>query len=74
MGVTVWLARWSRKSEEEQERAYYIVVLAILAVAAVVVSLLRAALTFFSLVKVQPCKRTALFKVLPRKIQPFKGT
>ncbi|CAM9886717.1 unnamed protein product [Scytosiphon promiscuus] len=51
MGVTVWLARWSRQSEEEQDKRRYVVVLALLAVAAVIVSLFRAILTFFSLVK-----------------------
>lgn len=53
MGVTVWLARWSRQSEEEQDKRRYVVVLALLAVAAVIVSLFRAILTFFSLVKVR---------------------
>ncbi|CAM9532363.1 unnamed protein product, partial [Hapterophycus canaliculatus] len=51
MGVTVWLARWSRQTEEEQDKRRYLVVLILLAVAAVIVSLLRAILTFFSLVK-----------------------
>ncbi|CAM9996930.1 unnamed protein product, partial [Ectocarpus fasciculatus] len=51
MGVTVWLARWSRQSKEEQDRSRYVIVLALLTVAAVVVSLFRAVLTFFSLVK-----------------------
>ncbi|CAM9967371.1 unnamed protein product, partial [Ectocarpus sp. 12 AP-2014] len=51
MGVTVWLARWSRQSEEEQDRSRYVIVLALLTAAAVVVSLFRAVLTFFSLVK-----------------------
>eukprot|EP00752_Nemacystus_decipiens_P006704 g6027.t1 len=51
MGVTVWLARWSRQSEEEQDRKRYVIVLALLAVAAVFVSLFRAVLTFFSLVR-----------------------
>ncbi|CBN77893.1 conserved unknown protein [Ectocarpus siliculosus] len=51
MGVTVWLARWSRQSEEEQDRSRNVIVLALLTAAAVVVSLFRAVLTFFSLVK-----------------------
>eukprot|EP00903_Cladosiphon_okamuranus_P016201 g14950.t2 len=51
IGVTVWLARWSRQSEEDQDRRRHVVGLALLTVAAVVVSLFRAVLTFFSLVK-----------------------
>ncbi|CAM9253787.1 unnamed protein product, partial [Hapterophycus canaliculatus] len=51
MGVTVWLAKWSRQTEEEQDKRRYLVVLVLLAVAAVVVSLFRTILTFFSLVK-----------------------
>ncbi|CAN0142706.1 unnamed protein product [Ectocarpus sp. 6 AP-2014] len=51
MGVTVWLARWSRQSEEEQDRSRNVIVLALLSAAAVVVALSRAVLAFFSLVK-----------------------
>lgn len=53
MGVTVWLARWSRQTEEEQEEEHYVAVLALLALAAIVVSLLRAVLTYSSLIKVR---------------------
>ncbi len=53
MGVTVWLARWSRQTEEEQNRRHYVVVLAVLAAGAVLVSMFRAILTFFSLVRVR---------------------
>lgn len=52
IGVTVWLARWSRQTEEEQDRRRYVVVLGLLTVAAVAVSLLRAIVTFFCLVQV----------------------
>ncbi|CAM9972835.1 unnamed protein product, partial [Ectocarpus sp. 12 AP-2014] len=51
MGVTVWLARWSRQSEREQDRSRNVIVLALLSAAAVVVALSRAVLAFFSLVK-----------------------
>ncbi|CAM9399555.1 unnamed protein product, partial [Ectocarpus sp. 12 AP-2014] len=51
MGVTVWLARWSRQSKKEQHRSQYVIVFALLSTAAVVVALSRAILAFFSLVK-----------------------
>ncbi|CAN0480888.1 unnamed protein product, partial [Scytosiphon promiscuus] len=47
----VWLARWSRQTEEEQDERRYVVVLGLLALATVVVSLLRAVLTYPSLIK-----------------------
>lgn len=53
MAVTVWIAKWSRQSEEEQKKTRYLLVLVLLTVAAVVVSLLRAVVTFISLVRVR---------------------
>ena len=53
MGVTVWLARWSRQTAEEQDRKRYVVTLTVLAAGAVLVSLFRAILTFSSLVRVR---------------------
>ena len=52
MGVTVWLARWSRQSEEEQNRVRYVAILVLLTASALAVSLLRSVLAFSSLVKV----------------------
>ena len=79
MGVTVWLARWSSQSEEEQNRRHYVIVLALLTVAAAVVSLLRAVLTFFSLVRVTcpgyccRCRRNVKWSSYPQSLyfQPF---
>lgn len=52
MSVTIWLAKWSRESKEEQQRTRYVAVLVVLTLAATSVSLLRAVVTFASLVKV----------------------
>ena len=59
MLVTIWLAEWSRQTFEEQQRTRYLTVLVLLTLAAIIVSLLRAVITFASLVTVGGYTRNA---------------
>lgn len=52
MGVTIWLAEWSRQTKEMQQRPRYLTVLVLLTLAAAVVTELRAVITLSSLVNV----------------------
>ena len=52
MLVTIWLAEWSRQTFDEQQRTHYLTILVLLTLAAIMVSLLRAVITFASLVTV----------------------